>query len=185
MINIPVITPNRGLILCSFVCFLLGSVLAGGSVWKWQHDRYEAQTSKLRSNLNTALAQKVQEVFEKERDNARIVQQLEEEAISSRKERDSLLAANNSILHKYNSLRFHGSSCKPEAGASNGAPSSAIEGQAGAAECSLPKEASKFIVELANKADELQSYANTCEAYTRLIDEQRKRMLKEQEDSKN
>ena len=184
MINIPVIAPNRGLILCSFVCFLIGSVLAGGSVWKWQHDKYEAQTGKLRNNLNTALAQKVHEVFEKERDNARIVQQLEEQAISARQERDVLLAANNDLLRKYNGLRFTGSSCKQSAGTPNSTSSSTAQGEASSAECSLPETASKFIVELANKADALQSYANTCEAYANKIEEQRNRMEKEQENSK-
>ena len=134
MINNPIIVQNRSLILCSFVCFLLGSVLTGAAVWKWQYDRHEAQTTKLRDNLNNALAQKVREVFEKERDNARITQELEESAIASRKERDSLLAANNNLLHKYNGLRFTGSSCKQETRASSGASSTTTEGKTGSAE---------------------------------------------------
>ena len=176
---------NKLLLLCSVGCLILGSALTGTVVWKYQANKYEARILKIENNLKEALSAKTEEVLKKDRDNAKITQQLEEQAISAHQERDVLLAANNDLLRKYNGLRFKGGSCKQSAGTPNSSSTGIAQGEASSSECSLPKAASKFIVELANKADELQSYANICEDYPRLVDEQRKRTLKEQEDSKN
>lgn len=175
---------NKLLLWCSVGCLVLGSSLTGTVVWKYQANKYEARILKIENNLKEALSAKTEEVLKKDRDNAKITQQLEEQAISARQERDMLLVANNDLLRKYNGLRFRGSSCQQSAGTPNSSSTGVAQGEASNPECSLPEAASKFIIELANKADALQSYANTCEAYVNKIEEQRSRMEKEQQDSK-
>ena len=174
---------NKLLLLCSVGCLILGSALTGTVIWKYQANKYEARILKIENNLKAALSIKTEEVLKKDRDNAKITQQLEEQAIIARQERDVLLVANNDLLRKYNGLRFAGSSCKQSAGTPASSPTSIAQRETSTSECSLPEAASKFIVELANKADELQDYANVCENYANNIERQRNRLIQEQENS--
>ena len=175
-----IIPTTKILLISSCACFVLGSTLVGTAAWKYQSNKYEHIISEIKLSMQKALNDKTQQVLKQERVNASLTDEIERQKEKADQERASLLAANYQLMSKYNGLRFNGSSCKQATGASSQA-SSQPQGNSGQAECVLPAAASQFIVQLANKADELEDVAQECKAYANAVEEQRNRMIKEQD----
>lgn len=171
------------ILLSSLMSIVLTALLVGGVVWKWQGGYYKSLIAGNNYKAEVTLRKLTQEKLETERNNEQLTQKLNKQAAEANEERNKLLADNLGLVTKYNGMRFTNSSCKNATGASNRASSSTVS-ETQSSECVLPAEATQLIIEATNAADTLTDRMSICEAYAESIQQQRERMIKEQNNGK-
>ena len=169
----------KDLLVMCIISLVIGVLSSGFLVYKYQENKYEKIISDISAKTAQTIKTQTEKVLENERKNTDIISSLERNALTKDKRIQSLLADNRSLVFRNGGLRVSGS-CEATNRASSSTSSNA---STETSVCILSRETTETIVEEAHRGDTLGEYADVCHEYAKAIEEQRQRMMKEQNDN--
>ena len=163
-------------IYASIFSFLLGAFLLGSGAWLFQANRYELKIETINNEHLVAVNKQKQEVINQERLNNETTQALNSKHAAALSERDATISSLRRRIAASGGLSLPGQ-CKTTAGTPDSPSNSPTEQTS---RCTVSEDASNALVTLAEQADTLSVYANTCFGYVQEINKQRERMMKDE-----
>lgn len=168
----------KTVIVTGFLMFCLGISLGGYAAWDYTSTKKQNEISSILQGISKEREAYANNLLRKERENASISAILNDRIATLTSEKAKVLAAVDRLQHQY--VRVLNASCvTTSTNRASIAASNVVE--TSPSYCRLNESAESALFGYIKQAEELNEYAKAAKLYVDAIEQQRQRMLKEQE----
>lgn len=168
----------KTIIITGFLMFCLGISLGGYAAWDYTSTKKQNEISSILQGISKELVAYTNNLLRKERENASISATPNDRIATLTSEKTKVLAAIDRVQHQH--VRMLNASCVPTSTDRASSSASSIV-EANPSYCRLNESAESALFGYIKQTEELNEYAKAAKLYVDAIEQQRQRMLKEQE----
>ena len=166
-------------IISAAIAFCLGLSLGGFWAWDYTSTKKQNEISSILQGISKEREVYANNLLKKERENASISATLNDRIATLTSEKAKVLAAVDRLQHQH--VRVLNASCVSTAPTNRASIAASSVVETSPSYCRLNESAESALFGYIKQAEELNEYAKAAKLYVDAIEQQRQRMLKEQE----